>query len=340
VGHSDELLLLSLSANEARTLLALRHLSDRDGKIVATMEELGILTHYSRETLRVAVRSLEDRGLITTRRTKRNLGKFYKNEYQLIQKNLASDSEKPVNQNTENPENLASPAEVFAQKFLASTAGTDDTGIPSTNSKSIVLNTTYLIPSKARGKNFKEVKLVNKWQDDGDDIVGFGLLDGEVQASLKPVPVSKRNPKTRWQRPQDDWTPADVATEFSYRMYQKINNAPAMINTAELRGALAAYRKRYNTNATIEMSIMEKFFGDARVWGEAKKAPHFAHKIFLRLITTATGEVMSELGMDEPVSTEPKRNNYVYASDGTRFDNSVPGRVDLQRYEEKMRRVK
>jgi hypothetical protein len=123
-------------------------------------------------------------------------------------------------------------------------------------------------------------------------------------------------------------------------MYQKINNAPAMINTAELRGALAAYRKRYNTNATIEMSIMEKFFGDARIWGEAKKAPHFAHKIFLRLITTATSEVISELGMDEPVSTEPKRSNYVYASDGTRFDNSVPGRVDLQRYEEKLRRVK
>ena len=334
MGHSDELLLLSLSANEARTLLALRHLSDRDGKIVATMEELGILTKYSRETLRVAVRSLEDRGLITTRRTKRNLGKLYKNEYQLIQENLASEDEKQ--------ENLASPAEVFAQKFLASTAGTDDIGIPSTNSKSIVLNTTYLIPSEAREEKFKEVKLVNKWQDDGDDIVGFGLLDGEVQASLKPVPVSKRNPKTRWQRPQDDWTPADVATEFSYRMYQKINNAPAMINTAELRGALAAYRKRYNTNATIEMSVMEKFFGDTRIWGQAKKAPHFSHKIFLRLITTETANVMDELGMDDAVAevAKPARAQYVYASDGKKFDNSIPGRVRLAKYEEKLEREK
>ena len=333
MGHSDELLLLSLSANEARTLIALRHLSDRDGKIVATMEELGILTKYSRETLRVAVRSLEDRGLITTRRTKRNLGKLYKNEYQLIQKNLASEDEKQ--------ENLASPAEVFAQKFLASTAGTDDIGIPSTNSKSIVLNTTYLIPSEAREEKFKEVKLVNKWQDDGDDIVGFGLLEGEVQASLKPVPVSKRNPKTRWQRPQDDWTPADVATEFSYRMYQKINNAPAMINTAELRGALAAYRKRYNTNATIEMSVMEKFFGDARIWTDAKKAPHFAHKIFLRLMTTETANVMDEFGMDDeaPSQTLPTHQKYVYASDGTRFSNSVPGRANLARYEEEKKRV-
>lgn len=334
MGQSDELLLLSLSANEARTLLALRHLSDGNGKIVATMEELGILTHYSRETLRVAVRGLENRGLVTTKRTKRNLGKLYKNEYQLVQKNLASDDEKQ--------ENLASPLEVFSQKFLASTAGTDDTGITGTNSKSIVLNTTYLIPSDARKGNFKEVKLVNKWQEDGDDIGGFGLLDGEVQASLKPVPVSKRNPKTRWQRPQDDWTPADVATEFSYRMYQKINNAPAMINTSELRGALAAYRKRYNTNATIEMEVMQKFFGDARIWIEAKKAPHFSHKIFLREITKSTAEVLDELGMNdetEVVSSE-ERSIYLFASDGTRFGNSVPGRINLKNYEEKLKRVK
>jgi hypothetical protein len=343
VGQSDELLLLSLSSNEARTLLALRHLADHTGKVVATMEELGILTHYSRETLRVAVRGLEDRGIITTRRTKRNLGKLYKNEYQIVQENLAS-TEKPVNQSTEKPENLASAVEVFSQKILASTAGTDSTVITSnTNSKSIVLNTTYLIPSEAREEEkFKEVKVVNKWQDDGDDIVGFGLLDSEVQALLKPVPVSKRNPKTRWQRPQDDWTPADVATEFSYRMYQKINNAPAMLNTGELRGALAAYRKRYNTNATIEMAVMDKFFGDARIWVEAKKTPHFAHKIFLRLITTQTANVLDELDMNDEVDVKDTEDyaEYVFASDGTRFDNSVPGRVNLQRYEEKLRRVK
>ena len=335
MGQSDELLLLSLSSNESRTLLALRHLSDRNGKVVASMEELGILTHYSRETLRVAVRGLEERGIINTRRTKRNLGKLYKNEYQLVQENLASE-QKPQ-------ENLASPAEVFSQKFLASTAGTDDVVVTSnTNSKSIVLNTTYLIPSEAREEEkFKEVKVVSKWQDDDDHIGGFGLLDGEVRASLKPVPVSKKNPKTRWQRPQDDWTPADVATEFSYRMYQKINNAPAMLNTAELRGALASYRKRYNTNATIEMSVMEKFFGDARIWGQAKKTPHFAHKIFLRLITTETANVLDELGMNDAVneSTEEEYAEYVYASDGKKFDNSVPGRVRLAKYEQQLERV-
>jgi len=337
VGQSDEMLLLSLSSSEARTLLALRHLADKNLKIKATMEDLGILTKYSRETLRVAIRGLEDRGLLTTRRTKRNLGKLHVNEYQLIPSNLASDDKEQ--------KNLASDVEVFSQKFLASTAGTGDTVVTSnTNSKSIVLNTTYLIPSEARReKNFKEVKVVNNWQDDDKELVGFGLLDGEVRASLKPVPVSKKSTKTRWQRPQDDWTPADVATEFSYRMYQKINNSPAMINTSDLRGALASYRKRYNTNATIEMEVMEMFFGDARIWAEAKKAPHAAHKIFLRLITTQTAGVLDKFDMNDEVSKPAPttaRARYVYASDGTKFDNSIPGRVDLKEYEEELRRVK
>jgi hypothetical protein len=125
-------------------------------------------------------------------------------------------------------------------------------------------------------------------------------------------------------------------------MYQKINNAPAMINTSELRGALAAYRKRYNTNATIEMAVMEKFFGDARIWIEAKKAPHFAHKIFLREITKSTAEVLNELGMNDtsPVNYQEEYDDYVYASDGKKFDNSIPGRVQLAKYEAKIERVK
>jgi hypothetical protein len=34
------------------------------------------------------------------------------------------------------------------------------------------------------------------------------------------------------------------------------------------------------------------------------------------------------------------RENYVFASDGAKFDNSVPGRVNLQRYEDRLKRVK
>jgi hypothetical protein len=89
------------------------------------------------------------------------------------------------------------------------------------------------------------------------------------------------------------------------------------------------------------MAVMEKFFGDARIWIEAKKAPHFAHKIFLREITKSTAEVLDELGMNDVVAevSKPARAQYVYASDGKKFDNSIPGRVRLAKYEEKLERV-
>jgi DNA-binding MarR family transcriptional regulator len=86
----DELFLLSLTPSELRTYLALRHLADSSGLIKATMVELGEVTGYSRESIRLAVRDLESRGLVQTHRTKRNLGKLYKNEYQLLQVDLAS----------------------------------------------------------------------------------------------------------------------------------------------------------------------------------------------------------------------------------------------------------
>jgi hypothetical protein len=51
---------------------------------------------------------------------------------------------------------------------------------------------------------------------------------------------------------------------------------------------------------------------------------------------------MEELGMDDevPSQTPTTHQKYVYASDGTKFSNSVPGRSNLARYEEKLRRVK
>jgi len=51
---------------------------------------------------------------------------------------------------------------------------------------------------------------------------------------------------------------------------------------------------------------------------------------------------MDEFGMDDeaPSQTPTTHQKYVYASDGTRFNNSVPGRANLARYEEEKKRVK
>lgn len=314
----DELELLSLSTTELRTFLALRHLSNPDGLVKATMDDLGEVTNYGRESLRIAMRGLESRGVIATHRTKRNLGRLYKNEYLLFPKNLAS----------ETPEKLAS------------TAGTSNT---SKSDSTLVKNTTYSLESSALENEIrKEVKVVNKWQDDDDSIGGWGLLDGDRTSANKTKPLSKRSPKNRHQRPQDEWTAADVASEFSKRLYEKITGVPAIVNTDRLRAVLATYRKRYGTTALTELEIMEMFFGDNRILYKVRKEPHNAWRVFLRMLTTRGQEALENLGMDEDTPDEldnEKPSEYVYASDGKKFDNSMPGRKALERYEENLERA-
>lgn len=313
----DELLLLSLSTTELRTLLALKHLADKDGKIKATMEDLGEVTNYGRESLRIAMRGLEARGVIATHRTKRNLGRLYKNEYLIFPKNLAS----------EIPEKLASTA---------------DTSNTSKSGSTLVKNTTYSLESSALENEIrKEVEVVNKWQDDDDNIGGWGLLDGDKISANRTKPLSKRSPKNRHQRPQEEWTAADVASEFSKRLYEKITGVPAIVNTDRLRAVLATYRKRYGTTALTELEVLEMFFGDNRILYKVRKEPHNAWRVFLRMLTTRGQEALENLGMDEDLPDELDNESpadYVYASDGKKFDNSMPGRKAMERYEEELGR--
>jgi hypothetical protein len=43
---------------------------------------------------------------------------------------------------------------------------------------------------------------------------------------------------------------------------------------------------------------------------------------------------------DVETTTYSDADNYIIASDGTKFDNSVPGQIHLSEYEEEIRRVK
>ena len=332
MGQSDELLLLSLSPNEMRTLLALRHLADMNDKAKVTMEELGILTGYSRESLRLAVRGLEERNLIATNRTKRNLGKLYKNEYQLLPEFwekpeiLAStESENTPNRELKLPEKLAS---------TDSTAILSNTDNQDTKDKK---DYVFFITPQA----YREEKVVNRWNDD-DDIGGFGLLEGEVPGSQKKGPVARNNPRTRHQRPQDQWTSNDIASELASRLYENVRGVPGLINVAKLGPILGKYRKDYDTNALIELEVIEMMVTDPVMLAKVKRDPANAWRMFLGLLTTRGQQAKENLGMeDETVSVpagfdKPADSSYVYASDGKRFDNSMFGRNSLKRYEEKI----
>ena len=298
---------LSLGPSELKVLLTLEYFADSKGVADPTMSILEEVTGYSRMQISRAVKTLVQEKYIEVNRLKRMDGFNHRNVYQLLSNTNVTVTSAPESHSNVN--------------------------VTSTTNKALVikidkaLDTTYLMERKE--------KVVNRWNDD-DDLAGVGLIkeDKPVQAK-KP---SKREPKTRHSRPIEEWTPADMATEFSYRVYQAIPNVPGVVNTRNLWGALAKNRKAFGVTAVLEYELMEKYFADSRNITSLKQAPAYAHAKFLTFITNNIQSVASDLGiedMPEDVPTIEPTDKYVYASDGRRFDNSMPGRLALKQYEKR-----
>ena len=180
---------------------------------------------------------------------------------------------------------------------------------------------------------------MGKWNPEEDDnIAGVGRFDDEIAIAKAGKPVSKRDPKTRYLRPQHEWTAADVASEFSSRVYARVRGIPGLVKTEAVRGALSKWRKEHGITALIELEIMDMYFADERILVNAKKNPKFIVGSFLRMFTTHLDKARENRGLppiteEEPVVADSERRVYVYASDGKAFDNSLPGRKARDRYE-------
>lgn len=325
----EEKFFTPLSAAEYRLLDTLCLLSTNN-VVKASMAELARYTQSSEESVRRALRGLESKELIATTRTKRNLGKLSYNEYRLI-----SPSHKNVG--------LTSPSHNLpAHKNVGSTAVTGNISNIS-NYLKVNKTTSYLVPSGTKGEEKrKSFIVVNKWTDD-DQVGGFGLFDDEIAAKVAGPKPSKRNPKTRHQRPQEEWTAADVASEFSSRVYKAIPGVPNLVNTEKVRGALSKIRKDFDSNALIELEIMKIFFEDPWLVRQGKENPQWIAGRFLKMFTQHFDQALRNLGL--PPRETPNEQDvtidvaeFVYASDGRRFDNSMPGRAAMSRYEDKLRR--
>jgi hypothetical protein len=215
----------------------------------------------------------------------------------------------------------------------------------------VVTNDLYSHKKKSK---YKEIPVTSKWRPRGEDttgddeIGGFGLLEDEKPAAVKhKLSTDKRDPKTRGRRPQEEWTPVDVAVEFSFQLSRKYPLLPGLINTKNLSGALASQRKQYGISAPVEMEIMRLFLGDERKHHDWNVGENYKllYKRYLRMFTTDMDKALNNLGMPSRreladvgavVASEPT-SEYVYASDGRAFDNSMPGRKSLERYEERLR---
>lgn len=303
----DEVLDKGLTPREFFLLAVLFRNVDRWGDVNLTQEELTELTGSSRTTLWRDMTALEGHGLVDVSRTKRNYGKLYKNRYKLLC--------------------LSRETSTLSEVDLTTTK-LSTTSTTLTKEK----NTTYSLWGSAPKE---EKEMVNNWQDD-DNIGGFGLLEGEVPAAQRAKPVSKRDPKTRHNRPQHEWTPNDVASEFASQLYGKVRGIPGLINISRLAPILGKYRKDRGTTALFELEVINLMMNDDTRLHEVKKDPANAWKILLRMLATHGKQAQENIGQTDQDLDEPILERYIYASDGRKFDNSMPGRAALERWEEKL----
>lgn len=334
---AEEKFFTPLSAAEYRLLDILCMLSV-NSEVDKKVEEIAMFAQTSEESIRRALRGLERAGLVETIRTKRNLGKLSYNKYKMI-----SPSHKNVDMPIEQPHKIVDDQ---PHKNVGSTAGTGSSNIssvPETISK-LDKTTSYLGGrGPLREKKRKPIIVVNKWQDDDSDLVGFGLFDNEIAESRKPA-VNKRKPATRSLREQSSWTAADVASEFAARAYKAVPGVPNLVDTGKVRGALAKMRKEFDSNATIELEVMDLFFEDPWIYRHGKDTPQYIVGKFLKMMSTHFNSALRNLGLPETDDTTPEQmevealSEFVYASDGRRFYNSMSGQKALERYEAKLQR--
>mgnify|MGYP003336807335 CR=1 FL=1 len=177
---------------------------------------------------------------------------------------------------------------------------------------------------------------MRKWQDDGDDLAGYGLVEPKDVPGPK---VRRSDPKTRGRRPQHEWTPMDVAAEFSYQVGRKYPLLPGTVNVSKLSGALRKFRTQYQTTALIELELLRLFMADERNFKDiGDEAPHL-YKMYLASFGKKMNQARANLGLNKvtaKIDTTPKASTLT-ASDGRVFQNSMSGRVQLERYEQRLK---
>lgn len=325
----DEKFFTPLTPSEYRLLDILCTLSNKS-VCNASMEELARFAQCSEESVRRALRGLEAANLITTLRTKRNLGRLHKNVYTLVS---------PSHKNVDEGVVIHKNEDAVVHKIVGSTAVTGNTSNLTTRRLN---KTTSYLGADARKKR-KKVSVVNSWKDD-DNVGGFGLFDEEVVAKTAGPKPSKRKPNTRHQRPRHEWTVPDVIAEFTNRVSNVMPDIRNPVNFGQLLGQLHKMRRENDIDALIELEILELFFEDSWLKTKGRQTPQYITGRYLQMFKSHLDIALKRLGLPERDSLTERDVHYtspeqvVYASDGTAFDNSMPGRLELKEYEEELRK--
>jgi hypothetical protein len=93
-------------------------------------------------------------------------------------------------------------------------------------------------------------------------------------------------------------------------------------------------RSQYQTTALVELEILKMFMVDEKNFKDVgDEAPHL-YKRYLAMFRTHMNKARENLGLVNP--TDETGDEFVYASDGRAFDNTIVGRKSLERYERKL----
>ena len=307
-----------------RLLATICHLAGSEGRVEASAEALGIASgNVTGKTVRRGLAALEKAGFISRTKTKRANGYRGKDIVDITGPQVTSGPTK-------------------AQDIWASNVRT------SHDYRSRSINTNKpLVPNSqdsnqlkdirnTEGVSMKEIRLpMKRWEDDGDNLAGFGLVEPRDAESPK---IRKSDPRTRGKRPEHEWSAMDVAAEFSYRVGKRFPLLPGTVNVRQLAGALNKFRKQYQTTALVELELLKLFMSDENNFRNVvDEAPHL-YKLYLASFGKKMNQARETLGLTKvnaPENTSVKLGTLT-ASDGRVFQNSLSGRAQLERYEKRL----
>lgn len=302
-----------LTDYQFRLLVVICHLAGSKGRFKTSVAELCRQTNKNSDrTVRTALKALEKHGLIIRTPNKRANGFKGMDTYEVVDKNYRTENYR--------------------------TSPDYKSGSQSTNKP--------LVPNRQISNKLKDIETkgfmreirvpMRKWEDDGDDLAGFGLVEPKDAPQPK---IRKSDPKTRGRRPEHEWTPMDVAAEFSFRVGRKYPLLPGTVSVKQLSGALAKFRKQYDTNALIELELLRLFMADERNFQNIGSEAPFLYKMYLSSFGKKMNQARENLGLNKinaPMDTTVKMGT-LKASDGRTFQNSLSGRAQLERYEKRLK---
>jgi hypothetical protein len=196
---------------------------------------------------------------------------------------------------------------------------------------------SYKLKDSEEKDFLKEIKVpMRKYEDDGDNLAGFGLVEPKDAPQPK---IRKSDPKTRGKRPEHEWTPMDVAAEFSFQVGRKYPLLPGTVSVKSLSGALAKFRKQYQTTALIELELLRLFMADESNFKNiGDEAPHL-YKMYLASFGKKMNQARDNLGLNRMTAKVEvaQTSDRLVASDGRTFQNSLSGRAQLERHETRIK---